>query len=69
MEWSAFQRWVCVNGGHYSPAGNHLFAYNLKNVVVDWLEPKPMTYITPPGDRIAYGDYMKRVIGARARTA
>ena len=31
--------------GHYGPAGNHFFAYSLKNVVVDWLEPKPCTYL------------------------
>ena len=31
--------------GHYGPAGNHFFAYSLKNVVVDWLEPKPRTYL------------------------
>lgn len=30
--------------GHYSPAGNHFFAYSLKNRVVDWLDPKPVPY-------------------------
>jgi len=30
--------------GHYSPAGNHLFAYSLKDRVVDWLDPKPLPY-------------------------
>ena len=30
--------------GHYSPAGNHFFAYALKDRVVDWLEPKPLPY-------------------------
>ena len=30
--------------GHYSPAGNHFFAYSLKDKVVDWLEPKPLPY-------------------------
>ena len=30
--------------GHYSPAGNHFFAYHLKNTIVDWLDPKPRTY-------------------------
>jgi hypothetical protein len=30
--------------GHYSPVGNHFFAYALKNAMVDWLEPKPITY-------------------------
>ena len=40
--------------GHYSPAGNHFFAYYLKNTVVDWLEPKPRTY---RGDTMAMSDF------------
>jgi hypothetical protein len=30
--------------GHYSPRGNHFFAYSIKNKVVEWLDPKPITY-------------------------
>jgi hypothetical protein len=30
--------------GHYSPAGNHFFAYNLKDAIVEWLAPQPVTY-------------------------
>jgi hypothetical protein len=30
--------------GHYSPSGNHFFAYSIKNKVVEWLDPKPITY-------------------------
>jgi hypothetical protein len=30
--------------GHYSPAGNHFFAYALKDRMVDWLDPKPLPY-------------------------
>lgn len=30
--------------GHYSPAGNHFFAYSLKRSLVEWLDPKPITY-------------------------
>lgn len=30
--------------GHYSPKGNHFFAFAIKSMVVDWLEPKPITY-------------------------
>jgi hypothetical protein len=30
--------------GHYSPAGNHFFAYSLKDSMVDWLDPKPLPY-------------------------
>ena len=27
--------------GHYSPAGNHFFAYSIKDRIVEWLDPKP----------------------------
>ena len=30
--------------GHYSPRGNHFFAYAIKDKIVEWLEPKPVTY-------------------------
>ena len=30
--------------GHYNPRGNHFFAYSIKGVVVNWLDPKPLTY-------------------------
>jgi hypothetical protein len=30
--------------GHYSPAGNHFFAHSIKNPIVEWLDPKPITY-------------------------
>jgi hypothetical protein len=33
--------------GHYSPRGNHFFAYSIKDVVVNWLDPKPITYRNP----------------------
>ena len=36
-----FQRYFI---GHYSPAGNHFFAYSIKDRVVEWLNPKPITY-------------------------
>jgi len=31
--------------GHYNPAGNHFFAFSIKNTIVKWLEPKPITYL------------------------
>ena len=30
--------------GHYSPIGNHFFAFAIKDTIVDWLDPKPITY-------------------------
>ena len=30
--------------GHYRPAGNHFFAFSIKDTIVQWLDPKPITY-------------------------
>jgi hypothetical protein len=30
--------------GHYNPKGNHFFAFAIKDAVVKWLDPKPITY-------------------------
>ncbi len=30
--------------GHYNPAGNHFFAFSIKDTIVNWLDPKPITY-------------------------
>jgi hypothetical protein len=30
--------------GHYNPSGNHFFAFALKNSLIEWLDPKPLTY-------------------------
>ena len=30
--------------GHYAPAGNFFFAQTIKNMIVDWLDPKPLPY-------------------------
>ena len=34
--------------GHYSPAGNHFFAYAIKDKVVDWLDPSRCPTETRP---------------------
>ena len=34
--------------GHYNPSGNHFFAFAIKDTIVNWLDPKPITY--RPGD-------------------
>ena len=33
-----------VSGGHYSPRGNHHFAYAIKDTLVELLDPKPLPY-------------------------
>jgi hypothetical protein len=30
--------------GHYNPMGNHFFAFAVKDRLVEWLDPKPVTY-------------------------
>ena len=30
--------------GHYNPIGNQFFAFAIKNAIVNWLKPKPLTY-------------------------
>ena len=46
--------------GHYNPRGNNFFAYSIKDVVVNWLDPKPITYRNPNPEGIEFGDSLKR---------
>jgi hypothetical protein len=43
--------------GHYNPSGNHFFAYALKDTIVDWLDPKPITYQQGEDKLIRFKDY------------
>jgi hypothetical protein len=42
---------------HYNPAGNHFFAYSIKDKIVDWLDPKPVTYINDKSKIIDFKRY------------
>ncbi|MCE5278249.1 MAG: hypothetical protein ABFD92_12825 [Planctomycetaceae bacterium] len=44
--------------GHYSPAGNHFFAMSIRRTVVDWLDPKPITYADDSQARIGFQNYL-----------
>ena len=44
--------------GHYSPAGNHFFAYALKDMLIEWLEPKPISYSDPTTQQINFKGYL-----------
>ena len=46
--------------GHYSPAGNHFFAYSIKDTVIDWLDPKPITYQNKDDRRITFEGYLPK---------
>ena len=44
--------------GHYNPRGNHFFAYSIKDKVVDWLDPKPITYQKRDAQTIDFKGYL-----------
>ncbi|MBM3272327.1 hypothetical protein FJY94_03595 [Candidatus Kaiserbacteria bacterium] len=44
--------------GHYNPRGNHLFAYAIKDTVVEWLDPKPITYRNPDPASVDFRGYL-----------
>ena len=45
--------------GHYNPAGNHFFAYAIKDRVVDWLDPKPLPYRDTTRKMIDFKGYLQ----------
>jgi hypothetical protein len=46
--------------GHYSPAGNHFFAYAIKDTIVGWLDPKPITYQNQAEREITFDGYLPK---------
>jgi hypothetical protein len=50
--------------GHYSPAGNHFFAFAIKNRIVEWLDPKPITYMAGSDRIIRFQGYLGGYAGA-----
>jgi hypothetical protein len=44
--------------GHYSPRGNHFFAYSIKDTFVRWLDPKPITYQNRDPHSIDFKGYL-----------
>ena len=45
--------------GHYNPSGNHFFAYAMKDTLVDWLDPKPITYQQEDEKLIRFKGYLQ----------
>lgn len=45
--------------GHYNPSGNHFFAYTLKDTLVEWLDPKPITYQQGDDKLIRFKGYLQ----------
>ena len=46
--------------GHYNPRGNHFFAYSIKGKVVEWLDPKPITYREADPRSVDFQDYLQK---------
>ena len=46
--------------GHYSPAGNHFFAYSIKDTVINWLEPRPVTYQNEKERNVTFEGYLPK---------
>jgi hypothetical protein len=46
--------------GHYSPAGNHFFAYSIKDKMVEWLDPKPISYQKRDPQTIDFKGYLEK---------
>jgi len=45
--------------GHYSPVGNHFFAYSIKDRIVEWLDSKPITYKDSAQRMIEFKGYLQ----------
>ncbi len=46
--------------GHYKPAGNHFFAFSMMDKVVQWLNPKPITYRTDGEEIENFDGYLEK---------
>lgn len=47
--------------GHYDPMGNMFFAFSIKNKLVNWLQPKPVTYQDSDKQFIDFKGYLQGV--------
>ena len=45
--------------GHYNPSGNHFFAYSIKDRIIEWLDPKPITYTDSERRMIDFKGYLQ----------
>jgi hypothetical protein len=47
--------------GHYNPTGNHFFAFSIKDKIVNWLNPKPITYDRSDKKWVDFKGYLQGV--------
>jgi hypothetical protein len=55
ISWDEYRKLYFI--GHYNPAGNHFFAYSIKDKVVEMLDPKPVTYRDTDPRNFDFTDY------------
>jgi hypothetical protein len=57
--YTAYMRQYHVEGAsHYNPRGNHLFAYSIKNKLLELLDPKPLPYQDREAGMIDFTGYL-----------
>lgn len=57
LSWEDYEKQYLI--GHYNPRGNHFFAYSIKDKVVEWLDPKPVTYRNPDAKTLGFKGYLQ----------
>ena len=57
ISWEDYKKQYFI--GHYNPRGNHFFAYSIKDTIVDWLTPKPITYRNPDAASLDFKGYLQ----------
>jgi hypothetical protein len=56
--WEYMSRYQVDGNGHYNPRGNHLFAYAIKDKLVEILDPKPLPYQDIEAERVDFSGYL-----------
>lgn len=56
LPYDAYQKQYFI--GHYNPRGNHFFAHAIGPKVVDWLDPKPITYRAADPKSVDFRGYL-----------
>jgi hypothetical protein len=54
-------RYMADGNGHYNPRGNHFFAYELKDRLLELLDPKPLPYQDRGPDTVDFSEYLPGV--------
>lgn len=57
IDWHEYLKQYFI--GHYNPRGNHFFAYSIKKKIVDWLNPKPITYRNSEVETLDFEGYLQ----------